>query len=231
MSYMSAPECCGNLDTPPVAAESYVNYSAMATTVDQERIEAVLASRDLSGARILHAGIGSSGLARRFSDRVALIDGLTISASEKAFADSLRVPNYTIFNLNKHTRDFNRAIVNRYDYIVDNNLASFACCKYHFYVMLDNFLSVLDAGGEILTDQYGLDWACFDPNFAMTFDDLRSLEPIVPVAVSKVTGTVYSLRSLGRRIPVTPTQSYRAVERDGTRVIEPRSIRLSELPS
>jgi hypothetical protein len=167
-------------------------------------------------------------LARRFSDRVALIDGLTISAGEKTFGDSLRLPSYTILNLNKHSRDFNRVIVNRYDYIVDNNLASFACCKYHFYVMLDNFLSVLADGGEILTDQHGLDWACFDPHFTMTYEDLQSLAAIFPAAVSKVTDTVYSLRSLGRRITPPRTHSYRAVDRDGTRVIEPRPIPLPE---
>jgi hypothetical protein len=224
MSYLSATECCGNLASPPMAADAYVDYSMMPATLDQERIEEVLASRDLNGARILHAGIGNSGFARRFSDRVARIDGLTISAGEKTFGDSLRLPNYTIVNVNKHSRDFDRVVANRYDYIIDNNLASFACCKYHFYVMLHNFLSVLVEGGEILTDQHGLDWACFDPHFTMTYDDLQSLAALFPVTASKVTGTVYSLRFLGPRIPRTPTQSYRAVDRDGTRVIEPRLI-------
>jgi hypothetical protein len=228
VSYTSAPECCGYLDAPPAAAEPYADYASKPTTVDQERIEAVLALRDLDGARILHAGIGSSGLARRFSDRAALIDGLTISAGEKAFGDSLRLPNYAIFHLNKHSRGFNRVITNRYDYIVDNNLTSFACCKYHLYLMLDNFLSVLEAGGAILTDQRGLDWACFNPNFTMTYGDLQSLAEIFPVAVSKVTDTVYSLRFLGHRIPTARTHSYRAVECEGARVIEPRLIPLSE---
>jgi hypothetical protein len=90
--------------------------------------------------------------------------------------------------------------------------------------MLDNFLSVLVEGGEILTDQHGLDWACFDPHFTMTFEDVQSLAALFPVDASKVTDTVYSLRSLGRRIPLTPTQSYRAVDRDGTRVVEPRPV-------
>jgi hypothetical protein len=97
-------------------------------------------------------------------------------------------------------------------------LASFACCKYHFYLMLDNFLSALADGGEILTDQRGLDWACFDPHFTMTYDDLQSLASMFPVAVSKVTDTVYSLRSASRSVPSPRTHSYRAVDRDGTRV-------------
>jgi hypothetical protein len=228
VSYTSALECCGNLDVLPVGADSYVDYASIPTTLDQERIEAVLATRDLSDAQILHAGIGSSGFAKRFSDRAALIDGLTISAAEKAFGDSLRLPNYTILNINKHSRDFNRVVANRYDYIVDNNLTSFACCKYHFYLMLDNFLSVLSDGGEILTDQRGLDWACFDPHFTMTFDELQSLAAIFPIAVSRVTDTVYSLRATGRRISAPLTHSYRAEERNGIRVIERRLIPLSE---
>ncbi|HEV7428156.1 MAG TPA: hypothetical protein VGQ46_17500 [Thermoanaerobaculia bacterium] len=84
--------------------------------------------------------------------------------------------------------------------------------------MLDNFLSALADGGEILTDQRGLDWACFDPHFTMTYDDLQSLASMFPVAVSKVTDTVYSLRSASRSVPSPRTHSYRAVDRDGTRV-------------
>ena len=60
----------------------------------------------------------------------------------------------------------------------------------------------------------------------MTYDDLQSLAAIFPLIASKITDTVYSLRFLGARIPATPTRSYRAVDRDGARVIEPRLIRV-----
>lgn len=228
MSYESARECCGNLDG--MADVPFTDWTGRETTEDQERIESVLESRDLDGARILHAGIGGSGLAKRLAERVLLIDGLTVNANEKVFGDSLGLRNYTIHKLDKQSRDFNRVITNRYDYIVDNNLAGFACCKYHFYLMLDNFLWALEPGGEILTDQYGLDWACFDPGFTMTYEDLASLAGKFPVDVSKVTDKVYSLRSLGRhRPPSSPiTVSYRAVERDGKRVVEPRPAHLPE---
>jgi hypothetical protein len=117
-----------------------------------------------------------------------------VSEREKALADSLHISNYTVYLLNKYGRDFLARIENRYDFIIDNNLASFACCKYHFYRMLDNYLWCLRPGGSVWTDQRGMDWTVGDPRWQLSYEDLEALAGRFPIAVTKVTDTVYRIR-------------------------------------
>jgi hypothetical protein len=151
------------LERPGLALDMpiWVDHTRDETTVDQSRIEAVLDKMELSGKNILHVGVGNSKFAERFAGRVNLIDGLTVNQNEKALADSLPISNYTAYLLNKYGREFLLTLTNRYDFVIDNNLASFACCKYHFYRMLDNYLWSMRPGGQILTDQQGMDWVIF----------------------------------------------------------------------
>jgi hypothetical protein len=73
----------------------------------------------------------------------------------------------------------------------------FACCKYHFFRMLDNYLWCLRPRGRILTDQRGMDCTVEnDPRWQLTFEDLVALERRFPVAVAKVTDTVYEIGGL-----------------------------------
>lgn len=197
--YDSCPEVCGRLRNPGLALDLpiWIDHTRDATTVDQARIEDALERMDLPGRNILHVGVGNSGFARRFAQRVRLVDGLTVCRREKELADSLGIANYTVYFLNKYGLDFVTTITNRYDFIVDNNLASFACCKYHFYRMLDNYLWCLRPGGRILTDQRGMDWTVEnDPRWQLTFEDLVALRHRFPVAVAKLTDTVYEIRGL-----------------------------------
>ena len=191
-------EVCGRLDHPGLATDApiWVDHTRDETTIDQARIEDALEGMQLEGRRILHVGVGNSGFARRFGTRVALIDGLTVSETEKNMADSLQIPNYTVHLLSKYGREFLHVIDNRYDYVVDNNLASFACCKYHFYRMLDNYLWCMQPGGRILTDQQGMDFTVEDdPRWQLTYDDLVALETLFPLKVAAVTDTVYALQA------------------------------------
>ena len=83
----------------------------------------------------------------------------------------------------------------RYDYIVDNNLASYACCKYHFHLMLDSYLACLRPGGRILTDQRGMDYSVGDDHrWRLSFDDLVALGDRFPIVAGRLTDTVYELR-------------------------------------
>ena len=192
-----AREVCAKLDHPGLATDMpiWVDHTRDETTVDQARIEDVLEGMELAGRAILHVGVGNSGLAKRFAPLVELIDGLTVSEPEKAFADALEIPNYTVYVLNKYSREFLLHIDNRYDYVVDNNLASFACCKYHFFRMLDNYLWCMKPGARILTDQRGMDWTVEDdPNWRLSYDDLVGLEELLPVTAGALTDTVYELR-------------------------------------
>jgi hypothetical protein len=150
---------------------------------------------ELRDRAILHVGVGNSGLAQRFAERVHLVDGLTVSEPELALARSLRIANYSVHLLSKYGREFLLQVEHRYDYIVDNNLASFACCKFHFHRMLDNYLWCLQPGGRILTDQRGMDFTVEDdPRWQLTYDDLVTLEQRFPLVAGAVTDTVYELR-------------------------------------
>jgi len=196
--YESCPEVCGRMDSPGLALDMplWVDHTRDETTVDQARIEAELDKMNLSGKNILHVGVGNSRFAERFASRVNLIDGLTVSRNEKVLADSFEIDNYTVYFLNKYGREFVLTIKNKYDFVVDNNLASFACCKYHFYLMLDNYIWSSKPGGQILTDQQGMDWVIEDPRWKLTYQDLLALENKFPVRVGRITDTVFSIRAV-----------------------------------
>jgi hypothetical protein len=191
--YQSCPDVCRNLDNPGVAGSRLdkVDFSGRETTKDQARIEAVLEEMDLAGKSLLHVGVGNSRLAERFAPRVARIDGLTIAPGEKARADALGLGNYRVDLANKYSRALR--LRHRYDFIIDNNLASFACCRYHFYLMLDTYLAALRPGGLILTHQRGMDWTFADPRWRLTYEDLVGLEAKLPIRISRLTDAVYAI--------------------------------------
>jgi hypothetical protein len=147
----------------------------------------------VTDASILHVGVGNSKFAQRFASRARRIDGLTVHLNEKSRADALGLPNYTVYVLNKHSPEFATVITNTYDFIIDNNLASFACCKYHFSVMFENYLQALTSRGQILTCQIGMDVYHGAFGWVMTYAELVGLENKFPVHVSKVTDVVYAI--------------------------------------
>jgi hypothetical protein len=147
----------------------------------------------VTGASILHVGVGNSKFAQRFASRVRRIHGLTVHQNEKIHADALGIPHYTVYVLNKYSPEFVSVITNPYDFIIDNNLASFACCKYHFAIMFENYLRVLAPYGQILTCQIGMDAYHGAFGWTMTYADLVSLEGKFPMHVSKLTDVVYAI--------------------------------------
>ena len=185
---------CGNLAQPWVTRISEaVDWTQQETTRDQVRIEAVLDTMAVTGASILHVGVGNSRFAQRFASRARRIDGLTVHQNEKTHADTLGIANYTVYVLNKYSPEFVAVIANTYDFIIDNNLASFACCKQHFAVMFENYLRILTSHGQILTCQIGMDAYHGDFGWTMTYDDLVSLGRKFPLQVSKMTDVVYAI--------------------------------------
>src|SRR4030095_9842729 len=153
-TYTTYKEFCGNREQPWVTRISEaVDWTQQETTRDQARIEDVLDTMAMTGTSILHVGVGNSKFAQRFASRVRRLDGLTVHQNEKTHADALGIPNYTVYMLNKYSPEFVSVITNTYDVIIDNNLPSFACCQYHFAVMFENYLQVLNSPGQILTCQ------------------------------------------------------------------------------
>jgi hypothetical protein len=195
--YEACPEVCGQSARPGLALDLpiWVDHTRDETTIDQARIEDELERMPIDGKNILHIGVGNSQFARRFAARVNLIDGLTVSDNEMRLAEAQAIGNYTVYFLNKYSREFILTLRNRYDFIVDNNLASFACCKFHFYLMLDNYVWSLKPGGSILTEQTGMDWVIEDPRWRLTFDDLCALEAKFPLKAARVSDTVYSMQA------------------------------------
>ena len=193
-TYATYKEFCGNREQPWVTRNSEaVDWTQQQTTRDQTCIEAVLDSMAVTGTAILHVGVGNSGFAQRFASRARRIDGLTVHQNEKTRADALGIPNYAVYVLNKHSPEFVSIIANTYDFIIDNNLASFACCKYHFSVMFENYLRLLTPRGQILTCQIGMDVYHGDFGWVMTYADLLGLQQKFPIHVSQVTDVVYAI--------------------------------------
>jgi|GEM_PF-1106185 len=185
-------DVCENLEHPGLGRD-FPGWIGLGTTVDQARIERALDSLPLDGTQILHVGVGDSAFAQRFSRRAGHIDGITIWEAEKRLADTLPFPNYAVHVVNKYSPAFRTLVERRYDYVVDNNLASYVCCKHHFRQMLDNYLWCLRPGGRVLTDQRGMDYSEAPP-WRLTYDDLLALEARLQVDVSRVTDTVYAIR-------------------------------------
>lgn len=115
---------------------------------DQLAIEQVL-----TPGRILHVGIGGSRIARRFAARSERIDGITICRPEIGAAPAL--PNYHVRWLNKYGPELG-ALAGGYDWIVDNNPSSFACCRRHFSEMMDTYVRLLAPDGRLVSHARGL---------------------------------------------------------------------------
>jgi hypothetical protein len=192
-AYATYREDCAS-EQPGVASnDEAIDWTRQETTPDQARIEAVLDTMALAGAQILHVGVGNSKLAQRFASRVRGIDGITVHENEKTSADVLAIGNYTVYVVNKYSREVVSVLPRTYDFIIDNNLASFACCKKHFSVMLKNYTAVLRSRGRILTCQIGMDAYHEELGCTMAYADLISLESHFPVLVSKLNDVVYAL--------------------------------------
>jgi hypothetical protein len=192
-AYATYREDCG-IEQPGVASnDEAIDWTRQETTPDQARIEAVLDTMALAGVQILHVGVGNSKLAQRFASRVRAIDGITVHENEKTSADVLAIANYTVYVVNKYGREVVSVLPRTYDFIIDNNLASFACCKKHFSVMLKNYTTVLRSWGRILTCQIGMDAYHDELGCTMAYVDLISLESHFPVLVSKLNDVVYAL--------------------------------------
>ena len=191
--YATYKKYCGS-EQPGVASnDEAIDWTQQQTTPDQVRIEAVLDTMALTGAQLLHVGVGNSKLAQQFASRLSGVDGLTLHHNEKINADALAIANYTVYILNKYSREVVPVLSHTYDFIIDNNLASFACCKRHFFIMVENYLSLLRSQGRILTCQIGMDAYHDDFGCTMAYADLVSLERQFPVLVSKLTDVVYAL--------------------------------------
>lgn len=203
------PFDCGNGTDPGVRyCADLRDWSAKATTPDQARMENYIDRNDLRQRRILHVGIGNSGLARRFHGRVKEIVGTTIDEPEMAVAGSLALPNYRFVIHNKFSGQTN-AIEGKFDFILDNNPTSPCCCVRHLAELLRFYAAMLAPGGQIVTDRIGLRWIPDDthPRWSFDFDDLAAAAAAAGLSAYRMNRNVYVLT---RAAPPVPSLRSRA---------------------
>jgi hypothetical protein len=196
LSQWSRRDLCSRIESPGIAwhVPDMVDWAARdSSTEDQMRIEAVLADSFREGSRLLHIGVGNSALARRFISKARGIDGLTIAPAELEHAHAIGLPGYRVFLVSKYAPEVLRHVESDYDIIVDNNLASFACCTFHFARMLDSYRACLAPGGRLLTDKLGMYWVAGDERWRMTFEDLEAAGKRFKLRAIRLTDSVYAL--------------------------------------
>jgi len=189
------PLDCGNSHSPGVIYSPELrDWSDKATTTDQARMERYIDRFDLRKARILHVGIGNSGLAKRFHSRVGEIVGTTIDDPEMKVAAALQLPNYSFLPHNKFSGR-NEAIKGKFDFILDNNPTSPCCCFRHLAVLFDFYAEKLAGNGQIVTDRQGLAWVpeANHPRWSFDLDDLRAVAAVAGFSVYPMTSSVYVL--------------------------------------
>ena len=197
------PLDCGNRRDPGVIySEDLRDWSDKATTPDQYRIEKYIDRFDLRNKRLLHIGIGNSGLARRFHRRVKEIVGTTIDEPEVKVALSLDLPNYTLVLHNKYSGEQD-IVPGKFDFIVDNNPTSPCCCFSHLADLFDFYSEKLADGGQVVTDLQGLAWVPedSDPRWGFDFDDLAAVAEAAGFSAFRANGKVYVL---SRSPPTSP---------------------------
>jgi hypothetical protein len=190
MSYLKCLDYCGEPDGMEMPwPDSALNWLGDSTP-DQLRIEEVLTKLVTPASELLHVGIGNSGLAYRFAPIVKWIDGITLGQREEL--NSVGLLNYVVYRLNKYHRAFANHL-HKYDFIIDNNLGSYACCVQHFHRMMSLYCFLLKDDGMILTDKAGLAHAPGDRNWNLS-EDIEFIADEFGLTLTAETEMVYAFR-------------------------------------
>jgi glycosyltransferase involved in cell wall biosynthesis len=131
------------------------------------------------------------------------IDRLLLEATLKKHPlpnyNVLYVENYHGVVCNKYSQAFRGYLpLNAYDVIVDNNIASYACCQFHLKALMENYSNLLAPSGWLLTTQQGMEWSATDSCWKLSDADLACLAGQFDLAVTKAGYGVYTLRRMGR---------------------------------
>ena len=207
--FAELPLDCGN-DTDPgvIYSEDLRDWSNKATTPDQRRIEHYIDRFDLRSKKLLHIGIGNSGLASRFHRRVRVIVGTTIDQPEIDVARSVAVPNYEFVLHNKYSGRHGD-VPGKFDFIIDNNPTSPCCCIRHLAELFEFYEEKLAEGGQIVTDREGLKWVPDDSNarWGFDFEDLAAVGAAAGFCAFRVDRKVYVLSRSAPPVPDWPSLS------------------------
>lgn len=152
----------------PNIAYSDGSWIKRKTTSDLRRITTFLTERK-ERSSILQIGIGNSSLFATIGDAVNRFVGITIVSDEveharTSFPDAFGL-RYTVLLMNKYSDEL-ASLEGGFDFIVDNDLSSYACCRHHFGSMLKAYHGLLAPGGCVLIGIDGLGY--FDSGFGLT---------------------------------------------------------------
>jgi hypothetical protein len=220
--FAELPFDCGRSGDPGVRfSEELRDWSDKATTPDQRRMERYIDRYDLRQKRILHIGIGNSGLAERFHGRVKEIVGTTIDEPEMKVGRSLGLPYYRFAMHNKFSGN-NVAIDGTFDFILDNNPTSPCCCMKHLATLFEFYAEKLAPDGQIVTDRQGLQWVPegSSPRWGFSFEDLAAAAAVVGLSAHRANQTVYVM---SQSAPSKPT--LRSLSKHGLRRAASLSVR------
>jgi len=202
--FAELPFACGEDLSPGIEdVEGWRDWSALPTTPDQSRIESYIDRFDLRKKAILHVGIGNSGLAARFAERVGSIVGTTIISAEVRCGEALGLGNYRVVLHNKY-RGREGFGDRRFDLIIDNNPSTYCCCLTHFARMVEFYADALGDGGQVVTDRVGLAWSLASsvPRWGFTVADLAAVARLVGLETYEMVGETIVL---ARGAPPRPT--------------------------
>jgi len=186
---------CGQV-TPGLALsdDRQLDYPERDTTIGQANIETVLLNKPIEQAVLLHVGIGNSQLAEHFCPLVKHIDGVTMGCNEQCSAQRMGLPNYRVMQINKYSSDLQQ-LNSTYDFIIDNNIFSYACCKKHFMQMMQCYTDLLKPSGELLTERRGLHWIYRKPEvIGMSYVELETIGRELQLTVGAYSNEVFYLR-------------------------------------
>ncbi len=145
-----------------------IDYSHYPESTDQCELNAWLANQEIDGRAILHIGAGNSSLARIVCHRARMVTAVTVSENERQCANNLALPNYSCFLVNKYSSEFSALLQpTRYDFVIDNNIASYACCRRHVERYLRGVSALLQDRGALVTHWLGMQWIMESRAFAV----------------------------------------------------------------
>lgn len=170
--------CCTNVKD---SGDADSDWTALPVTPDLKAMMAFASRQTSPLRRTLLVGIGNSEVAgdllRKHSSQV---DGITYSLAEKEYAEEqhgsyIKSGDYRVIVGNKYNPATWKELRNDYDLILDNNLASYACCPSFYREMVKDFVSRLAPGGKLLTEKMGMDYTLDGVGYALSPDELTEL--------------------------------------------------------
>ncbi len=173
--YAFFPRYCSNnlISKITYSDGSWINRK---TTADLEKITDFIVKYKSSNLSILQIGIGNSSLFSGVGIKAKRFVGISVVEDEILYAKKKFEEEfgsaYEVILMNKYSNEIGN-LMGGFDFIIDNDISSYACCKFHFESMLDIYHNLLAQGGCIIVGVDGLGY--FDSGFGLTKGMMASI--------------------------------------------------------